>query len=80
MKFQPFCSFATILVGLLVAQSTLAEEWMLPEPTCVDVIEAYVNTRKGSEYRELIYQPMKSGKLREYDPASSVVPPDLNGD
>jgi hypothetical protein len=65
MKTQPFCSLATILAGFLVMQSALAEDETSPDPTCVDVIEAYVNT-KGSAYRELIYQPMKGGKLRKY--------------
>lgn len=36
------------------------------DPTCVDVVEAYLNTRKGSGYRELIYQSINNGKIKEY--------------
>ncbi|ULJ73577.1 hypothetical protein [Rhizobium gallicum] len=74
MEVQQYCRIAAFFAGLLVAQSALAggahsqrpDEPELLDPTCTAVNEAYVNTRKGYGYRELVHQPFKGGNTKEY--------------
>ncbi|WP_087002077.1 hypothetical protein [Rhizobium sullae] len=66
MKIQPLFSPAVIFAGFFVLQAALADDVPSSDPTCAVVNEARANMRKGSGYRELIYQPMKGGRTREY--------------
>ncbi|TCU14750.1 hypothetical protein [Rhizobium sullae] len=66
MKIQPLFGLAVILAGFFASQAALADEMPSSDPICAVINEARANMRKGSGYRELIYQPMKGGRTREY--------------
>ncbi|TDW16579.1 hypothetical protein EV128_13431 [Rhizobium azibense] len=70
MKVLQYCRIAAFFAGLFVAQSALAggapSQGPELDPTCTAVNEADVNTRKGYGYRELVLQPFKGGKTKEF--------------